>query len=235
MGSCVSARRSSSLECAVKRSLSSPSPVGMPAVAPPPPAAAAGDVPVAAAAAWTPVVGVPLMSRRTLTFSDFGSKEDNFFDSQVWMDSDCEDEFFSVRGDFTPSRGNTPVHDSFFISTSQRITTFFKDETLGSNPEPTPAGGKKRLAELLQESFRGGQSVDGDRKFSINPTNPAQGISGASGPNSVYGSKRTAGGGSTIVEEKHVAPFRDCLSSLVPCGSSSKRRRKMTPAIAIHG
>ncbi|XP_056176261.1 uncharacterized protein At3g27210-like isoform X1 [Syzygium oleosum] len=229
MGSCVSAQRSSSLESAVKRSLSSASRMEKPAVAPP--LAAASEVPVAAAGM---VVGVPLGSRRTLTFSDFGSKEDNFFDSQAWMESDCEDEFFSVKGDFTPSRGNTPVHDSFFTSTPQRITTFFKDETLGSIPKPIPADGKKKLAELFQESFQGGQRINGDNKFSNNPTNPARGISSASGANSVHSSKRTAGGSSTIVEEKHVTPFQGCLSSLVSCGGSSKRRRKMTPAAAIH-
>lgn len=140
-----------------------------------------------------------------------------------------------LTADFTPSRGNTPVHDSFFTSTPQRITTFSKDETLGSIPKPTPAGGKKKLAELFDESFRGGQRVNGDNKFSTNPTNPARGISSASGANSVHSSKRTAGGGSTIVEEKHVTPFQDCLSSLVSCGGSSKRRRKMSPAVAIHG
>lgn len=68
MGSCVSAQRSSSLESAVKRSLSSASRMEKPAVAPPLPAAR--EVPVAAAGT---VVGVPLGSRRTLTFSDFGT------------------------------------------------------------------------------------------------------------------------------------------------------------------
>lgn len=27
-----------------------------------------------------------------------GSKEENFFDSQAWLESDCEDDFYSVRG-----------------------------------------------------------------------------------------------------------------------------------------
>ncbi|KAI3409018.1 uncharacterized protein J3R85_019897 [Psidium guajava] len=220
MGSCVSAQRSSSLESAVKRSLSSASPL---------------EKPMGAHHPLPAAVGAPPASRRTPTFSDFGSKEDKFFDSQVWMESDCEDEFFSVKGDFTPSRGSTPVHDSFFASTPQRITTFFKDETLGSIPKTTPAGGKKKLAELFQESFRGGQCLIGDNEFANNPTNPAWGFCSASGANSVHSSKRNAGGGSTIVEEKHVTPFQDCLSSLVSCGGSSKRRRKMTPAIAIHG
>lgn len=27
-----------------------------------------------------------------------GSKEDAFFDSKAWLDSDCEDDFLSVKG-----------------------------------------------------------------------------------------------------------------------------------------
>lgn len=27
-----------------------------------------------------------------------GSKEENFYDSQPWLESDCEDDFFSVNG-----------------------------------------------------------------------------------------------------------------------------------------
>ncbi|KAL4570947.1 hypothetical protein LXL04_026612 [Taraxacum kok-saghyz] len=47
------------------------------------------------------------------SFRDFGSKEETFFDSQAWLESDCDDDFKSVNGDFTPSRGNTPVHHKF--------------------------------------------------------------------------------------------------------------------------
>ncbi|KAA8548223.1 hypothetical protein F0562_004516 [Nyssa sinensis] len=61
---------------------------------------------------WSP-------SHPVTTFRDFGSKEETFFDSQPWLESDCEDDFFSVNGDFTPSRGSTPVHHSFSIGTLQ--------------------------------------------------------------------------------------------------------------------
>ncbi|GAB4847959.1 hypothetical protein Ancab_027021 [Ancistrocladus abbreviatus] len=44
--------------------------------------------------------------------SSAGSKEETFFDSQAWLESDCDDDFYSVNGDFTPSRGSTPVHGS---------------------------------------------------------------------------------------------------------------------------
>lgn len=39
-----------------------------------------------------------------------GSKDETFFDTQAWLDSDCDDDFYSVNGDFTPSRGSTPIH-----------------------------------------------------------------------------------------------------------------------------
>ncbi|XP_065046216.1 uncharacterized protein LOC103988635 isoform X4 [Musa acuminata AAA Group] len=35
---------------------------------------------------------------------DFGSKEETFFDSQGWLDSDSEDDFVSVNGDTTTSQ-----------------------------------------------------------------------------------------------------------------------------------
>lgn len=31
-------------------------------------------------------------------FSCIGSKEEAFFDSKPWLDSDCEDDFYSVNG-----------------------------------------------------------------------------------------------------------------------------------------
>lgn len=31
-----------------------------------------------------------------------GSKEETFFDSQPWLDSDCDDDFFSVNGGKNP-------------------------------------------------------------------------------------------------------------------------------------
>lgn len=45
------------------------------------------------------------------SYRSHGSKEEAFYDTQAWLDSDCDDDFYSVNGDFTPSRGNTPVHN----------------------------------------------------------------------------------------------------------------------------
>nr|ACU14404.1 unknown [Glycine max] len=60
-------------------------------------------------------------ARSTTTFTDHGSKEEAFFDSKAWLDSDCEDDFYSVNGDFTPSRGTTPVHHTFGTPSRNRI------------------------------------------------------------------------------------------------------------------
>ncbi|XP_074286653.1 uncharacterized protein LOC141611900 [Silene latifolia] len=54
--------------------------------------------------------------------SNHGSREEAFYDTQGWLESDCEDDFYSVNGDFTPSRGNTPVHPS--IGTPRLHKTF---------------------------------------------------------------------------------------------------------------
>ncbi|KAL9249268.1 hypothetical protein AKJ16_DCAP01328 [Drosera capensis] len=41
----------------------------------------------------------------------FGSSRDSaFHDTQPWLDSDNDDDFYSINGDFTPSRGSTPLH-----------------------------------------------------------------------------------------------------------------------------
>ncbi|KAI3713278.1 hypothetical protein L1987_71852 [Smallanthus sonchifolius] len=88
------------------------------------------------------------------TFSDYGSKEETFFDSQAWLDSDYEDEFMSVNGEFTPSRGNTPVHHS--LVPTRANTTIAHVEPLGSKAQPSPAPieNRKRLLDFFKESRR---------------------------------------------------------------------------------
>ncbi|PWA40782.1 hypothetical protein CTI12_AA559740 [Artemisia annua] len=99
-------------------------------------------------------------SQSAATFSDYGSKEETFFDSQAWLDSDCDDEFMSVNGEFTPSRGSTPVHHSSTLGT-QRVNVVAASidniEPVGSTfqPSPTPTEKRKRLLDLFKESLRG--------------------------------------------------------------------------------
>ncbi|XP_042477579.1 uncharacterized protein At3g27210-like [Macadamia integrifolia] len=93
------------------------------------------------------------------SFRDFGSKEETFFDSQPWLESDSED-FYSVKGDFTPSCGNTPNHQSSFRVTPQHNKSLSMDGVAGTGAELFPTGKKKKLADLFLESFRRDQDAD---------------------------------------------------------------------------
>ncbi|KAG5254397.1 transmembrane protein [Salix suchowensis] len=93
------------------------------------------------------------------TFGDFGSKEESFFDSRAWIDSDCEDDFYSVNGDFTPSRGNTPVHHNFAAGTPQANKNPLEGRPPGSELEPSPTG-KKRLSDLFKDRIREDRDAD---------------------------------------------------------------------------
>ncbi|MQM18592.1 hypothetical protein Taro_051587 [Colocasia esculenta] len=79
----------------------------------------------------------------------FGGKDEIFFESRAWLDSDCEDDFFSVNGDFTPSRGSTPNYQTGTPIKPQlnRVLSFegFPD----TKSEPSP---RKKLAEFFLES-----------------------------------------------------------------------------------
>ncbi|XP_019153528.1 PREDICTED: uncharacterized protein At3g27210-like isoform X2 [Ipomoea nil] len=91
-----------------------------------------------------PPISHPSPSRLATASLDFGSKEETFFDSQIYLESDCEDDFYSVKGDFTPSRGNTPVHQTISVPQTQI----------------SPTEKKKRLAELFKESLGGDQEFN---------------------------------------------------------------------------
>ncbi|XP_074563493.1 uncharacterized protein At3g27210-like [Curcuma longa] len=98
------------------------------------------------------------VGRFDLDVPDFDGEE-LFFDSKVWLDSDCEDDFFSVNGDFTPSRGNTPDHQANEQSNHVLDDAIFIDKRLDSKSEPSPTG-RKKLGDLLQETSRGEQVID---------------------------------------------------------------------------
>lgn len=52
-----------------------------------------------------------LSSGSIASYRSFGSKEEAFYDTQAWLESDCDDDFYSVDGDFS-SRGSTPAHSA---------------------------------------------------------------------------------------------------------------------------
>ncbi|XP_050204520.1 uncharacterized protein At3g27210-like [Mercurialis annua] len=80
------------------------------------------------------------------------NREEMFFDSQPWMDSDIED-FLSVNGDFTPLDGNTPIHHINFIKTPQ-FDELSPQISLPVNSKPEASPAKvKQLIDYFQESF----------------------------------------------------------------------------------
>ncbi|OMO92982.1 hypothetical protein COLO4_17171 [Corchorus olitorius] len=218
-----------------------------------------------------------LKSQSPSTFRDFGSKDETFFDSRAWLDSDCEDDFFSVNGakqflveytfslsmivvptiminiyaDFTPSRGNTPVHHNFSMGTPRVVKAAAGEGSPGSASETSPTGKKKKLVELFRESIREDQGGDeqnasnnqdiANGKKEVKPTiqdilppKSAEGTPYISGSNSLCSSERTANGDHSIFKEKPFRSVQCCLPSLVSCSSFSERKKKMNPAIAVN-
>ncbi|XP_042464823.1 uncharacterized protein At3g27210-like [Zingiber officinale] len=98
------------------------------------------------------------VGRFDLDVPDFDDEE-LFFDSRVWLDSDCEDDFFSVNGDSTPSRGNIPDHPANQQSNPVLDDAIFIDKHLDTKSEPSPTG-RKKLSDLLQETSRGERIID---------------------------------------------------------------------------
>ncbi|KAM0070185.1 hypothetical protein Hdeb2414_s0001g00010311 [Helianthus debilis subsp. tardiflorus] len=89
-------------------------------------------------------------------------REETFFDSQAWLDSDCESDFMSVNGEFTPSRGNAPLHRNFapqMKGGAPAIDNRKPSVTL-LQPPPSLLKKKKRLSELFSESQREGHACD---------------------------------------------------------------------------
>ncbi|KAG9158972.1 hypothetical protein Leryth_013346 [Lithospermum erythrorhizon] len=151
------------------------------------------------------VSDVDVKVKTQTTFRSFGgSKEEHFFDSQPWLESDCEDDFYSVNGDFTPSRGNTPVHHSFSSFPQRKVTVPEKVPVL--LPEPSP---KKRLSELFKDSVREHQDSDGQDGANNNNDKPATGNPYLSGANSGYSAEKNPNG--RTQDETSVRSAQCCL------------------------
>ncbi|MQL79818.1 hypothetical protein Taro_012231 [Colocasia esculenta] len=80
-----------------------------------------------------------------------GSKDEAFFDSLECLESDCEDDFFSVNGDSTPSDGNSLDYQTGNPVRSQRSKLLSSGGHGDSGLETSP---RKKLSELLQEPLR---------------------------------------------------------------------------------
>ncbi|CAK9171475.1 unnamed protein product [Ilex paraguariensis] len=183
------------------------------------------------------------------TFRDLGNIGETFFDSQPWLESDCEGDFFSVNGDFTPSRGNTPVHQSFSMGTPKRVNGVLSEERApGSNLVLTPTEKKMKLGELFKARSQDDRDADepnllGNEKGANRKMEgktpardlPPKSINGTpyvSGANSVCGSERTPNG-DLKSEEKPGRSAQCCLPRLRSSRSFSERKKKMSPTISV--
>ncbi|KAL5581338.1 hypothetical protein UlMin_013780 [Ulmus minor] len=238
MGSCVSINRSS--DSAMKLRLSFGSKAGKLEIPPSPvkEKPANGELrikDVALKPHWSPTPSAA-------TFRDHGSKDEAFFDSKPWLDSDCEDDFYSVNGDFTPSRGNTPVHHQGSSTSSAQVNKLQFEERLpsGSSTGSSPTDKKKKLVELFRESIREDQEVDNQSKPITNGTMESKqmgngGTPYVSGANSGYSSERTPNGQVLTEKDKPIRSSQCCLPSLVSCRSFSDRKKKIGSQIAVNG
>nr|GMC97390.1 uncharacterized protein At3g27210-like [Ipomoea batatas] len=105
----------------------------------------------------------------TTSSDDLGSNE-SFFDTQPWLESDCEDDFYSVKGDFTPSSGSTPANQSFSLGTPKTNGAILSDRALVSHQPELLLSPKKKSKKLFQ-LFR--ESLGGDRDFAVLDNNGA--------------------------------------------------------------
>ncbi|CAL5371654.1 unnamed protein product [Camellia sinensis] len=203
-----------------------------------------GDRPIAQAglkSQWSPSLPVT-------TVRDFvaGSKEEAFFDSQPWLESDCDDDFFSVNGDLTPSHGSTPVHHSFCAGTARANRALFDDKTPRSQPEPSP---RKTLADFFRDSLRSNQDVDEQNILSnqngVNEKIEAKttmlglhpisvnGTPFVSGANSVCSSERTPNGDYRPQKEKPMKSVQCCLPRILSSRSFNERKKWTSPARSV--
>ncbi|XP_051141434.1 uncharacterized protein At3g27210-like [Andrographis paniculata] len=82
-------------------------------------------------------------------FTAAGSRDEAFYDSQPWLESDAEDDYLSVRGDFTPSLGSTPVHNSTSVISTETNKSLISFPSASSQEIKS----RMRLLELFKESF----------------------------------------------------------------------------------
>ncbi|KAG1363474.1 hypothetical protein COCNU_11G003010 [Cocos nucifera] len=168
------------------------------------------------------------------------SKDEIFFDSRAWLDSDCEDDFYSVNGEFTPSRGSTPNHQTSTVATPRLNNAFFVDKFPDSKSEPSPIG-RRKLADLLQETSNSEKDEQNasEKKlemngkpddYKINFHQPPKSLDGTpySGVNSVYNNEVTPNRDSKNRKERTWRNAHCCFPSLVQSFGFDERQ-KMSP------
>ncbi|KAJ6813662.1 uncharacterized protein M6B38_142570 [Iris pallida] len=166
----------------------------------------------------------------SLETSDLGSKREMFFDSRIWLDSDCEEDFFSVNGDFTPTRESTLNNQSSSLSTPSSKS--FSAFTGNSSSEPSPTG-RKKLTDLFQEAsqpeYLSIEKVEANTKNSKLSQQTEADLHPMDRANSVNNRESSLSRDHPRNKEKEVdkAAVQCCLPSLIPNYNFSERRQKL--------
>lgn len=172
------------------------------------------------------------------SFHDMGNQEDMFFDSHPWIESDCED-YLSVDGDFTPSRGTTPIHQGSYIETPPREESLCIITSARSIAEPSPADMKKQLIELFRENIssdlaNNNQSfqdkVNGKPIAAYLSPKCTSRSSYQSAESSVRSSETTPHRNSKSGKEKPTHSAHCCLPNVVRSMSFTERKRRLSHA-----
>ncbi|CAH2055399.1 unnamed protein product [Thlaspi arvense] len=150
-----------------------------------------------------------------------GNREEMmFFDSRGWLDSDCDDDFMSVDGEFTPSRATTPVHHKFCDQNTP------KAEERKHEEEPSPTDSKKRLLELFKETQDEDEGeeeddvAEGKARACLWLRTPVR----SSAPATPYNTNDRE---RQQLKRVRSAAHGGCVPRLVSCSSFTDRRRKM--------
>ncbi|KAK9120048.1 hypothetical protein Scep_018141 [Stephania cephalantha] len=176
-------------------------------------------------------------------FSDVGSKDETFFDSRAWLDSDCDEDFVSVNGDFTPSRGSISNHRNSFTESPRHSKSRDTDRPSNLKPgESSPTEKKKRLYDLLQDSFDDIYKLSNEAKVGsgngeVKPLNfddhhqkSAVETPYLSKSNSIRsGGEKTPNRYSKPPKPKSANATKCCMPSLVTSLSFHERKKKDSP------
>ncbi|TVU50422.1 hypothetical protein EJB05_01793, partial [Eragrostis curvula] len=91
--------------------------------------------------------------------ADYGSsKDDTFYEAYPWLDSDCDDDFYSVTGDLTPARSLTSQSSKTIPPGSPILPTL--GAILKAEPLKPPKQ-QRKLADFLREPQDGDSAVGG--------------------------------------------------------------------------
>jgi len=144
--------------------------------------------------------------------------------------------FIFFNADFTPSRGTTPKHHFSTPGTPQTNKSLQLPTFPDTKSEPSPTDGKKKLFDLLQETFHEDVSddqnaetngkTDGDKLTYNQPPRSSEGSPYLSGTNSVWSSEATPGRDPNNRKERTGRLKHCCFPGFLPSRSFNDRRKQ---------